>query len=294
MTIKFTKLGAKMAGKQWKKQEIQFLKDNCQKMTCSEIASKIGRTTKSTQHKYLQLGLEKRKAKIGEIVNDWKIVDIYNQYNGSQNVSMAKIESTINNKEKTVRLSILSNNQIGNPVVKRPDTIERNTTHGKSRDPLYGTWNGMIARCSNVKHVSYDNYGGKGVKVCNEWTSFDTFFKWANFSGYEEHLTLDRIEGDGDYCPENCRWATKIEQSINRRTTNHLTITAFEETKHIIEWLHDPRCKVGNLALRYRIRAGWESELALTQPAERKSKKNLKNWMKDNYPNILKEYQDSQ
>lgn len=279
-----------MAGKQWKKEEIQFLKNNHEKLTCAEIAQKLNKTTRAVQHKYNQLGLEKRKAQVGEVVKGWKIVEIFSQYNGSQNVSMAKIESTTDNQKRTVRLSQLSNNHIAFPERKRPDNTERNTTHGMSKHSLYSTWAGMLNRCNNKKQISYENYGGKGIKVCNDWLEFNNFYSWANLNGYKENLTLDRRDGDKDYCPENCRWATKVEQSINRKTTDHLEIIAFGETKHIIEWLHDSRCKVSNLALRYRIKAGWQPERALTQPPERKSKKNLTNWLKETHPEIYEQY----
>jgi hypothetical protein len=279
-----------MAGKTWNDKDIEYLKNNYETLTCAEIAKKIKRTTRSVQHKYGELGLEKRKAKVGEVVKGWEIVEVFSQYNGSQNVSMAKIKSTIDTQERVVRLSALSNNQIAYPDRKRPDNVERNTTHGMSKTKLYSTWAGMISRCSNKIHVAYDSYGGKGVKICDSWLDFEQFKNWALSNGYQENLTLDRIDSTGNYEPSNCKWSTKTEQSINRSITKHLMITAFGETKHIIEWLNDERCKVQNNALRYRIRAGWEPEKALTQPPERKSKQNITNWLKSNYPEIYREY----
>lgn len=86
-------------------------------------------------------------------------------------------------------------------------------------NPLYGVWVAMKQRCENPSNPRYEHWGGRGIKVCDEWLEFDNFYYWALMNGYEEGLSIDRINVDGDYEPSNCRWITLQEQNENRRTT---------------------------------------------------------------------------
>ena len=97
---------------------------------------------------------------------------------------------------------------------------ERLKTHGLRKHPLYTVWINIKGRCLNINDKAYKYYGGRGIKVCNEWReNFQKFYNWAIANGYQKHLTIERIDNNGNYTSENCTFATMVDQSHNTRTT---------------------------------------------------------------------------
>lgn len=144
---------------------------------------------------------------------------------------------------------------------------ETKRTHGGSKTRLYGVWLNMIERCEREQSDSFQNYGGRGIKVCPEWHDFATFRDWAVLAGYDENAprgecTIDRIDVNGNYCPENCRWANVKTQSNNRR--NNRMIEHNGEVKTLSEWV-DIYGTSYKLVLD-RLGLGWDFERALTAP----------------------------
>jgi hypothetical protein len=132
---------------------------------------------------------------------------------------------------------------------------------GMSKTPTYSAWRDAIRRCHDPRDCNYKRYGARGIVVCERWrTSFPAFF--ADMGIRPDGMSIDRIDNDGPYSPENCRWATRKVQSRNRRNT--VFLTAFGETKPLADWADDSRCVVTQEALRDRCQEGWDTEAALT------------------------------
>ena len=139
---------------------------------------------------------------------------------------------------------------------------QRLTTHGGTHTRLFQTWVNMRSRCYDEKNKEYKNYGGRGIAVCEEWMrDFGAFQRWALNSGYTDELTIDRIDVNKEYSPDNCRWATRKEQGQNKRVC-YLTFNG--ETRTRKEWSEITGISSENIASR--LCKGWSLERALTQP----------------------------
>ena len=134
--------------------------------------------------------------------------------------------------------------------------------HGKGKTRLYHIWKSMRQRCTNPKCINYHNYGGRGITVCTKWDDFIRFEIWAIKSGYKDNLTIDRIDLNGNYCPENCRWVTYKIQNNNKRGNRLIEFNG--EIHTLSEWSDIVGIEMPTLW--GRLKRGWDIERTLTSP----------------------------
>ena len=141
--------------------------------------------------------------------------------------------------------------------------------HNMSHTRLYKIWVGIKTRCYNKNSKEYKYYGGRGIKMCNEWENdFLNFYKWAISNGYDNDLSIDRIDNNGSYNPNNCRWANDIEQANNTRNNHYYTINGV--THSIADWLRI--FKIPRGVYNSRVYRGWNIGDALTIPKHKYNK----------------------
>ena len=142
--------------------------------------------------------------------------------------------------------------------------------HKMTNTPEYIAWEAIIQRCDNPKNPGYKNYGGRGIKVCDRWRSFENFY--ADVGPRPKGFSLDRTNNEGDYSPENCRWVLNKLQHRNKRSNVFITIKG--ETRCITEWAEISGISLG--CIRKRILNGWPAHLLLLPPdGTRKVKRTL-------------------
>lgn len=164
------------------------------------------------------------------------------------------------NKVKVKSSNLNSGNSQSCGCLRVEHSIKAHQTHKSSDTKLFAVWCSMRFRCNNPNDKSYHNYGARGIRVCDEWTnSFSSFYNWALSNGYNDGLTIDRINNDGNYEPSNCRWTSRKVQGNNSRKNRLITID--NETKTLSQWCEQ-------LGLRYqtiemRLYRGWDERRAL-------------------------------
>jgi hypothetical protein len=134
------------------------------------------------------------------------------------------------------------------------------TKHGYRGEKLNWVWSSMKQRCSNPNNAAYKNYGGRGIRVCDEWQEYAPFREWAFNNGYVEGLLLDRKNNNGNYEPKNCRWVTRIEQNRNKRSNRLITYEG--KTMCATEWASE--LGVPSRLLLDRLNLRWNAKDTLT------------------------------
>lgn len=157
-----------------------------------------------------------------------------------------------------------------NEAARERATKFKNSVRENKR--LYGIYNGIKKRCYNKNEPRYKDYGMRGIKMCKEWlddaSGFDSFVEWSVLNGYNDSLTIDRIDVDGDYSPENCRWATMHEQQLNKRETRWVEYNGEKIQLYVL---------CNNLGISYDTthdrlyKRGWTLERAISEPSEREN-----------------------
>lgn len=141
--------------------------------------------------------------------------------------------------------------------------LESITKHGKTGMKEYRTWQAMIQRCTNPKHKGFNNYGGRGIKVCDKWMDFTSFYN--DMGDAPKGFTIERKDNNLGYSPGNCIWADYFTQLANRRNTRFLTVD--KETKPLSQWARESGLEYRTLLCR--IQAGWPAKMAVSLPSDK-------------------------
>ena len=142
-----------------------------------------------------------------------------------------------------------------------------------SRKRLRNIYYGILCRCGNPDHIEFHRYGGRGITVCDEWRdNFEAFYEWAIVNGYDDNLTIDRIDNDKGYSPDNCRWATRLEQQSNLSITIKVEINGTVKT--LRQWSRETGIYFNTLYKRYKNGCRGESLIKEVQISKSHHKMN--------------------
>ncbi len=168
---------------------------------------------------------------------------------------------------KTSQSHLHSGHTISCGCIRNYTAKKRLTTHGKTGTRLRCIWGGMKNRCYNTKLKQYKDYGGRGIAVCDEWKDdFTNFYNWSMSHGYDDALSIDRIDNNGNYEPNNCRWITQKQQARNKRNNNYITYKGV--TKTISEWAD--YLGVNPNSFKNRVTRKWDIDKIFNQPYRRR------------------------
>lgn len=205
--------------------------------------------------------------KIGDVFERWTIIGEAPRKHGMKRW-LCRCSCADQTIKSVVEYTLRSGSSKSCGCIRREEVRARMTKHGLESTRLYHIWQAMKWRCSCNTEPTFHTYKGKGITVCDEWQNFSTFAQWANENGYEDSLTIDRINVNLGYCPENCRWATYKEQANNKSVNREFSYMG--ETHTVSEW-----CEILNInytTLMQRLNRGWSIERAVTQPIRKSGK----------------------
>lgn len=202
------------------------------------------------------------RAKVGEKINRLTVVAVDLRTKRGERAVLCRCDC---GTEKIIALYQAlsgSTKSCGCAIADNKSAGDRNRTHGMSYSTEYKIWQGMMERCHNNKNPSFHRYGGRGIFVCDGWrASFECFL---SDMGYRpDGMSIDRINNDGPYAPENCRWATAREQQANTRRVRLISWNG--KTQPLKAWARE--LGITSVTLRNRLNSGWTPERAFTQPA---------------------------
>ncbi len=157
----------------------------------------------------------------------------------------------------------ISSGSVKSGMTKSCGCLEK--PHGMSQTRLYNIWVNMRQRCKNDGKPEHDNWGNRGISICDEWNDFLKFQSWALANGYQDTLTIDRVNNNKGYSPDNCRWASYKDQALNTRANRYIVING--ESKTVRQWCEILK-NVSPRTVYRRVREyGWTYEKAITTPA---------------------------